>query len=164
MENRVGDSAPTPQKAADLLKKLNDIITELQKTGIILSVEERRSRLRARKDSEPHVQRVYDICKKHHVAIPHIPLDGMLADLHLADTLRPFGPAFTLGNQLIEDTTAQAETEMWQAFLQHYGVLQTLAEHNPEIAAELKPVVDFMRRKRSPTQPEPPTPPTPEDK
>lgn len=162
MDNRVGDDIPTPQQLAELLKKLNDVISELHKFCVVLSKDERRSLLRGRKDSEPMVQKIYDICKKHNVTVPGIPLEGMLNDMRLVQAARPFEAAFELGARMADDTGAQADTEMWQAFLTHYGVLQTMSARNPEIAEELKPVVEFMRARRR--APAPPPEPPPEDR
>ena len=46
--------------------------------------------------------------------------------------------------QLAEDTGTQAGSEAWEAFLAYYGVLSSMGERMPDLAAELQTVVDFM--------------------
>jgi len=155
MENRVGDNVPSAQKLKDLLKKLQEVIAEMQAFGVVLSAEERVSLVHPRKGAAPHMQRVYELAKKHGINVPDIPLDGMQNDLGLGQAIQPFADAFRLGLQLSEDTLAQASTEGWQAFLAYYGVLGSLSARHPEIAAGLAPVVEFMRtvRRKQPEKP-----------
>lgn len=53
MDNRVGDNIPTPVKLADLQKKLGEVVSELEKFCIVLSKDERKRLLRARKAASP---------------------------------------------------------------------------------------------------------------
>jgi len=157
MENRVGDNVP-PQAKLDLwLKSLSSMQGEMVKFCITLTKDERRSMLRARRDSEGMIRRVYEIATKKGLSIPGIPLDGMLSDVNLAERLEPFATLLTLCLQLVEDTQAQANTESWQAFLAYYSVLSTMAVHDPEIAVALSPVTTAMRhtRKKPDHPPEP---------
>lgn len=148
MENRVGDNVPSATKLADLQKRLSTVLGELRSFCILLSKDERQRRLRSRRDCEPEVQRVAELAKRASLQLTETPLDGMLRDLALAQALRPFEDLFREGLQLTEDTGAQADTEMWQAFLAHYAVLSAMGERNPELATALAPVKEFMRRAR----------------
>lgn len=162
MENRVGDSVP-PQAKLDLwLKSLTSVQGELVKFCITLTKDERRRMLRARKDSEGMIRRVYEIATKKGVSIPGIALDGMLSDVNLAERLEPFVTLLTLCLQLVEDTQAQADSESWQAFLAYYSVLSTMAVHDPEIAVAISPVTAAMRHARKRPDPTPEPLPTPE--
>lgn len=60
---------------------------------------------------------------------------------------------------LAEDTGTQAASEAWEAFLAYYGVLSSMAERSPELAAELQTVVDFMATGpcKKPATPDAPT-------
>jgi hypothetical protein len=153
MDNKVGDKLLTPQKAAQLLKQVKDLVEQLKPYGITLTTDERRRTLRPRKGAEPHMQRVHDLATKHAVSLKNIPLDGMASDLALAKQFQPFEDELRTGLQLVEDTGTQAGSEAWEAFLAYYGVLSSMADRSPDLAAELQTVVDFMAtgpRKKTP--------------
>lgn len=47
----------------------------------------------------------------------------------------------------------QASSEVWEGYLAYYGVLSSMAQRMPDVAAELQTVVDFMAtgpRKKTP--------------
>jgi len=144
MDNKVGDKQLKPQKAAQLLQQVKDIIEELRPYGITLTTDDRKRTLRPRRGAEPHMQRVHDLAVKHGVAIKNIPLAGMAGDLALAKQLQPVEDELRAGLQLVEDTGTQADSEAWEAFLAYYGVLSSMADRSPDLAAELQTVIDFM--------------------
>lgn len=153
MDNKVGDKQLKPQKAAQLLKQLKDIVEELKPFGITLTTDDRKRTLRPRRGAEQHMARVHDLAVKHGVTIKKIPLDGMADDLALAKQFQPIEDELRAALQLAEDTGTQAESEAWEAFLAYYGVLSSMAERMPDLAAELQTVVDFMAtgpRKKGP--------------
>jgi hypothetical protein len=154
MDNKVGDKLLTPEKRAELLKQLKGIVEELKPYGITLITDDRKRTLRPRKGAEPHMQRVHDLAKKHGLSLKGIALDGMAADLDLTKQFQPFEDEFRIGLQLAEDTGTQASSEAWEAFLAYYGVLSSMADRSPDLAAELQTVVDFMatgpRKKAAP--------------
>jgi len=158
MDNRVGDNMPTPAKLAELQKKLGEVIGELEKFCILLSKDERKRLLRARKDSEPMVQRVADLAQRHKLSVPGVELTSMQNDVRLTQALVPLSAQIERALQLVDDTSMQADTEAWQAFLAYYGVLSSLASRIPEVESALAPVVDYMKVRKKPA-PEQPTPP-----
>lgn len=144
MDNKVGDKLLSPQKETQLLKQLKDIVEQLRPYGITLTTDERKRTLRPRKGAEAHMQRVHDLAVKHGVSLKNIPLVGMASDLALAKQVQPIEDELRAGLQLAEDTGAQAGSEAWEAFLAYYGVLSSMADRSPDLAAELRTVVDFM--------------------
>jgi hypothetical protein len=144
MDNRVGDNAPDDTHLADLLARYEAIVAEIKQFGLVLSVDERRRLLHPRKDADEHVERVIDLAVKHGQSLPGIPLQGMRNDFRLAKAMRPVADRAVLAEQLVSDTTGQAEHEYWQSFLAYYGVLSALAQRVPELAKELEPVTKFM--------------------
>lgn len=144
MDNLVGDNAPTDAALADLLARYEAIVTEIKQFGLVLSVEARRRLLHPRKDADEHVERVIDLAIKHGQSLPGISLQGMRNDFRLAKAMRPVADRAILADQLVADTTGQAEHEYWQGFLAYYGVLTTLSLRLPELAKELEPVTKFM--------------------
>ncbi|MDI1475080.1 hypothetical protein [Polyangium sp. y55x31] len=153
MDNKVGDSLLTPQEHALLLSQLKAIVEKLRAHGISLTVDERKRVLRQRRGAEPHIQRVIDLAKKYNVSLKTIPLAGLENDLALAKQLQPIEEEVRVALQLAEDTGLQAGSEAWEAFLAYYGVLSSMGERIPDLAAELQSVVDFMAigpRKKTP--------------
>ena len=144
MANLVGDKPLTPQKRDKLIAQLKDILEQLRPHGIILDKDSRKRTLRPRKGAEPHMQRVHDLAIKHGVSLKNISLDGMAADLELAKQFQPIEDELRTVLTFAEDTGTQAASEGWEAFLGYYGVLCSIAERNPELAAELDPVIKFM--------------------
>lgn len=144
MNNRVGDNPFDTATAAQLLATLQGVVAELKKRGITLSQTERKALLHARLGAEPHIQRVHDLAVKYKVDIDGIPLQGMQNDLAFYTQLRPFQDEMRHGSTIADDTAGQAESEAWEAFLAYYGTLSGMAKHQPALAAELQPVIDFM--------------------
>ena len=157
MENRVGDKLLSPQKLTKLLELAKSVAEELRPYGVTLTTDERKRTLRPRKGAEVHMQRVHDLAVKHGVTLKNIPLDGMANDLALAKQFSPIEDELRVALQLAEDTATQAGSEAWEAFLAYYGVLSSMADRSPDLAAELSTVVDFMatgpRAKKAPAPP-----------
>ncbi len=154
MDNKVGDKLLTTEEHAQLLTQVKAIVEKLKTHGITLTVEDRKRTLRQRRGAESHIQRVLDLAKKHGVSLKNIPLAGLENDLALSKQLQPIEEELRVALQLAEDTGTQAGSEGWEAFLAYYGVLSSIGERMPDVAAELQSVVDFMAtgpRKKSPT-------------
>lgn len=148
VENRVGSNVPTADVLAKYLKQLTDIAAEMRKFSIVLTTDERRSMLRARKGSEVMMERVVEIAKKHGMSVPGVSLEELSKDIVLMKALRPFEDALAAMHQLAADTVAQSETEAWQACLAYYAVLSSAAPRHAALADELAPIKEFMSHKR----------------
>ncbi|MDC0745701.1 hypothetical protein [Polyangium mundeleinium] len=144
MDNKVGDALLTPEQHIQLLAQLKAIVEKLRAHGITLTVDERKRTLRQRRGAEPHIQRVIELAKKYNVSLKAIPLAGLENDLVLTKQLLPIEEELRVALQLAEDTGTQAGSEAWEAFLAYYGVLSSMGERMPDLAAELQTVVDFM--------------------
>lgn len=154
MENKVGDKVPSPKVVAEIVDEIKSVNAKLKKFGVTLSVDERKRLLHARREADPMVKRVHELSLKYGVNLPGIPVQGMVSDMTLRDRLLPIVDLLRAALALADDTEGQAESEMWEAFLAHYGVLSSMADKLPELATELAPVVAFMangkRRKEAP--------------
>jgi hypothetical protein len=158
MENKVGDKRMTAQKAASIQSQLQSILTALKPYGITLTTDARRRLLHGRRGAEAHVARVQELAARHKLSIKGIPLEGLQDDLDLSKQFVVFEHDLRAALQLVEDTGLQADAEAWEAFLAYYGVLSSMADRDPGLAAELAPVVEFMatgpRAKKGPAAPE----------
>ena len=80
----------------------------------------------------------------------------------LARQIRPFIAIFQSGLTLVTDTSSQAQSEYWQAFLALYGALVKTSEHDAMLAAEVEDLIKFMANAKRAAPPEaaPAAPPT----
>ena len=156
MDNLVGDKVPSAEKFKALAKKLVEIRQELAKFCIVLPADARKRRLRMRKNAHQYVPLLQNLVAKYKIETAAASISGMNHDAQLAEGLDSLEDEANGIDTLISDTLQEAEHEVWQAFLFYYGILQHMAERMPELAAELKPIKDFMaqsRRERKPADP-----------
>ena len=156
MTDKVGKNIPTEEQFNQLVADAKSINDRCKVFGITLTPDERRALLHARRNADPMVKRVNDLAIKYEVKIPGMSLDAMETDRSLRSQLNPIADILRSALTLIEDTSGQAESEMWETFLGYYGILSSMAERVPELAVELKPVIDFMASVRR-RQNQPPT-------
>jgi hypothetical protein len=165
MDNKVGDNVPKQKKLDALLAQLGANIEELRAFCVNLTDDERRQLLHPRRGAEPMVEKAYALTKRYGITVPNVPAEGMMNDLRLARQMRPFVTMLEGALKLVGDTSAQAHSEYWEAFLALYGAIQRAAEHDPKLEAESAEIVEFMReyaRKRKKAAPAPsPEPKTP---
>lgn len=153
MENRVGDNVPPQKKVDELLKQLASVVEQLKPFFVTLHKDERAATLKPHKGAETLVEKTYSLATRYGVTVKNVPLEGMMNDLRLASQVQPFDALFSLGAQLAADTALQAKSEFYTAFLAYYGALCKAAEHDPALAAEIKPIQDEMRTLRKPRTP-----------
>lgn len=149
MDNKVGDNKLTQQEVDALLAQAKTISSKLQGHGIVLTVDDRKRLLRGCRGAAEHIQRVVALAAKHNVSLPNVPLAGITNDLQLEQQLAPIEEELRVALQTAEDTGLQASSEAWEGFLAYYGVLSSMAQRMPDVAADLQSVVEFMA-KRSP--------------
>lgn len=150
MENKVGDNAPVQKKLDELLGQLSQVVEEIKKFTITLQKDERSSTVKPHKGADRLAQKTYDLATRYGITVKNVPLQGMLNDLRLVTQVQPFDSLFTLGAQLTTDTTLQAKSEYYTAFLAYYGALSAAAEHDAALAVEIKDIQDEMRNIRKP--------------
>jgi hypothetical protein len=163
MDNLVGNNLPTSEKLKGLLKKLIEVRAELEKFGVVLDPQTRRRRIHMRKNALQYVPLLQDLIKKNGLEVPSIPLQNISNDARLVAELSPFEDEAAAISQLISDSLAEAEHEIWQAFLMYYGILKSASTRSPEIKAAIKPLEELMTAERSRPTPSPnlPAPPAP---
>lgn len=150
MENKVGDNVPAQKKLDELLAKTRAVVEELQAFCITLQKDERPYTIKPHKGADVLAAKVHDLALRYEISVKNVPVEGMKNDLRLTQQLQPFEAVFALGTQLIADTTLQANSEYYTAFLALYGALSKAAEHDAALAVEIKDVQDAMRKVRKP--------------
>ncbi|MFO0586822.1 MAG: hypothetical protein U0441_04755 [Polyangiaceae bacterium] len=148
MDNKVGDNVPSQKKLDDLLAQLRDVVGELQKFCVTLQPDERKATAKPHKGAEKPARNVHNLAQRYDIHVKNVPLDGMLNDVRLSESIEPFAKALALGAQISADTKLQANSEYYTAFLAYYGALSQAAEHDPNLAAELKETQEEMRKVR----------------
>lgn len=146
MENKVGDNVPAPKKIEDLLQQTANQVEQLQAFCVTLHPEERSATIKPPAGTDALARSVHELATRHEVTVKNVPLDGMMNDLRLAETMPRFQAIFALGAQLVADTMLQAKSEYYSAFLSYYDALLAAAEHDPMLAAEMRPIQDAMRK------------------
>jgi hypothetical protein len=104
-----------------------------------------------RTGGENIVAQVGALAQAHGITLPQVSVDGMLADLRLAQRLRPLASAVEQLSQRLNDTVPEAQSECWWATTALYTALSRVAGANASLESELKPVVEFFaagRRKK----------------
>lgn len=158
MDNLVGDNLPSPEKLKALLTKLREVRAEVAKLGVVLSPDDRRRRLRMRRGALEYVPLLVSLVERYKVESSAAPLSSINNDVKLIGALSPFEDESAGLESLISDTLAEAEHEVWQAFLLYYGVLQSLAERIPALKADLEPVGKLLAQSRTERRRPAPTP------
>ena len=123
MDDKVGSDVPTEKQVKALIQKVNDLHDEIEKFTIKLTADERRHQLRFRPGGEPIIALLGELATKYAIALPDMPVEGMIADLTLAQRLAPLASAVNLLGERLDDTLSQARSEAWQAATGNYSVL-----------------------------------------
>jgi hypothetical protein len=148
MQDRVGTEIPSQEQITEALELIQRASELLRPFCIALSVEERKRLLRMRIGGEQVVTDVAAMAERHSLSLPGASPGGMRNDLALAKLLAPVSNAADSFSQLLSDTILEAQSEAWWGTTANYTALARIAGGNPEIEAELKPVVEFFARKR----------------
>lgn len=147
MDDKVGSDVPTEKQVKALIQKVNDLHDEIEKFTIKLTVDERRHQLRFRPGGEPIVALLGELSTKYGIALPDMPVEGMIDDLTLAQRLAPLASAVNLLGERLDDTLSQARSEAWQAATGNYSVLLRVSAANASLASEIAPAKSFFGRK-----------------
>ena len=131
---------------------------KIAKFTVSLTSEERVGSAKMRTGGEGVVEAVGQLAEQHEIALPQITVEGMTADLTLAQRLRPLAEAARRLSQRVDDTILTAQSEAWWSATAFYTTLARVAAVSPTLQEALRPIVDFFAqgpRKKTP----PPTPP-----
>lgn len=153
MDNKVGDNAPSAEEFEEYVTTLRTLVTQLKTFGVQLSSDERTRLNHPRHGSGPHVQAVLRLASAYKIDLDDVPLAGVEADYNLANMMGPMAEQTPVLDQLVSDTVGQANSEYWQGFLVYYGILSEMSKRIPALETELRPIKEFMAKKRTGTEP-----------
>jgi hypothetical protein len=147
MKNRVGTVVPSAEEIQQLVKDIETFAAKIEKFTLMLSAEERQHTTKMRVRGERVVALVGTLAARHQIALPRISVNGMNADLILAQRLAPLAPRLKALSQKVSDTILQAQSECWWAAMTFYSALTRLSDVDPELEEALKPAIEFLARR-----------------
>ncbi len=150
MKNLVGSVIPSEAQIKDWQDRFQKLAEEIEPYTIKLSADEARHLLRFRPGGEVIVALVADLATKYGIALPDMPVEGMQADLTLAQRLAPVASRVGLIADRLTDTLGQARSETWQAATGNYSVLARVSAANPSLEKEMAPARAFFARRSKP--------------
>lgn len=153
MHDKVGSMIPSAEDVTKLVTDVRSILERLAPYTTTLSAEERSATSKMRTGGENVVAAIASLAQGHGISLPEVSVEGMKADLALAQGLRPLANVVEQLNRQINDTILEAQSECWWAATALYTALSRVAGAKPTLEAELRPVVDFFavgRRKKAP--------------
>lgn len=148
MENRVGDKIPTQEQVETIRTKLEEVLADVSPFGRDLTGDQRQGTTKFRPGGERIVELVCDAAARRNVSLPGISVEGIKADLTLAQRTRPLIKDAQAVADRLGDTALEAESECWWATLALYTALVRLADTDPALKNELAPAVDFFAKGR----------------
>lgn len=154
MQDMVGDTIPSEKEIEQLVAQIRTIEGKLEKYTVLLTLEQRKATTKMRSGGDRIVPQVGALATEHGVALPGVTVDGMQADLLLAQRLAPLSAAVGGLQQRLDDTILEAQSECWWAATALYSALARASGAIPKLQAALKPIVEFFavgrRTKKSP--------------
>jgi hypothetical protein len=141
---KIVKKVPSTQDIAKLVKEVQSIGERLAAYATDLTVEERQRALKFRHGGDNIVRLVGELASAQALALPGISVEGMGADLDLAQRLQPLAAALQVLSQTLADTVLQAQSDCWWAATAFYTTLLRLANADPKLQAALRPVVTFF--------------------
>ena len=159
MQNRVGDVIPSEKQVESLVEDIQAIQKKIEKFTVSLTSEERLASAKMRTGGEGVVAAVAQLAEQHEIALPQITVEAMMADLTLAQRLRPMAHAVRELSQRLDDTILTAQGECWWSATAFYTTLARVAAVSPALQQALRPIIDFFAHGPRKKPDAPPTPP-----
>jgi hypothetical protein len=139
MQDMVGDAIPSEKEIEQFVAQLRAIEAKLEKYTVLLTLEQRKGTTKMRSGGERVVGQVGALATEHGVALPGVSVEGMLADLTLAQRLAPLSDAIQSLQRRVDDTVLEAQSECWWAATALYTALARASGATAKLEAALNP-------------------------
>ncbi len=143
MANRVNKALDAAQ-VTSVRNHLSDVLTDLRNTCVVMTADERQMIPKARKNFEKFLKIELQVAAERGINIPAYPVDDIKNDLLVQEEMSLLMDQISTLYTMICDTYRCARSEAWEAFLNHYHVLNALAIQDPELKTRMKPIIEFM--------------------
>lgn len=144
MQDLVGQTIPSEKEIDQLIAQIQAIEGKVEKYTTLLSVAQRKATTKMRSGGDLIVPQLGTLATAHGVTMPGISVDGMLADLTLAERLKPLATAAGGLKQRLDDTVLEAQSECWWAATALYTALARATGASPALETALKPIIAFF--------------------
>src|SRR5512147_1064124 len=104
MQDKVGSRIPSAEEVAQLVTDVRALSDRIAPYATTLSAEERAATIKMRTGGEAIVAQVGALAQSHGITLPQVSVDGMTADLTLAQRLRPLANVVEQLNRQLNDT------------------------------------------------------------
>jgi hypothetical protein len=156
MEDKVGEVIPSEKEIAKLVEEIEAVEKKIEKYTVALSSEQRTGTTKMRIGGENVVGQVGTLANNHGLKLPKISVEGMNADLTLAQRIRPLAAAAARLSQRLDDTVLEAQSECWWAATAFYTALARIASADPVLEKAMEPLIKFFAvGRRQPKEPKP---------
>ena len=146
MENRVGNSSPSPEVLEEQFALLQTLLALFASFGVTLTAKEIKKLPRPKRGAELFLNLVLRLAKEYSLSLPATAVEDVAKDRRLGVEMQRFQQVCRSLARFAGHTRLQAESEAWQGGLAFYAVLRAMSTRDPALAEKLRPAVDFMSR------------------
>ncbi len=143
-QNKVGHRVPTKAEVEAERKRVKDLKAFAASLGPTLNKEERRAITKPRKGAEVTCETVLGLAADRKLTSRLITIEAAQRDQALFASIVPLIRETYDAWSHLRDIYLQARAENWEAVLAFYGVLDAMAQNDPDLDGSLEPVVDFF--------------------
>jgi len=118
-----------------------------------LSPAEKRRAVRFRKGGGPIAATIGNLAQQQQLALPNVSVATMTSLLGRANAIAPLVSCLPGLVALVNNIAFAAQSQAWAMALQFYAVMQRLAKTDPQLAAALQPVTQFLGYRHPSTKP-----------
>lgn len=143
-QNKVGHRVPTAAEVEAERERLNALQAFAESLGPALNKAERTRITKPRRGSELTSETILSLASQHNLTSRLITVEAAQRDQALFQAIGLLTQqAFNVWKHL-RDVYLQARGEHWEGVLSFYGVLDHMAQTDPQLSENLEPVVEFF--------------------
>lgn len=109
-----------------------------------LTPEEQHVVLKPRKGLGSMLHLLFEVLEERGLDVPTCPIENLKKLAHMEHQMQSLMNQLDTLHQLARDTYRLARGEVWDGFLNYYGVLTAMATRSQELKNRIRPLVEFM--------------------